>query len=88
MMEELVKMSPKGQLVVPKEIREKEKFKPSDRFMAFDVKGGILFKKVKIQDVKAEFESLARDIEKQFKEKGVKKKDVEEAIGWARKKQY
>ena len=88
MMEELVKMSPKGQLVVPKEIREKEKFKPSDRFMAFDVKGGILFKKVKIPDVKAESESLARDIEKQFKEKGVKKKDVEEAIGWARKKQY
>ena len=58
MMEELVKMSPKGQLVVPKEIREKEKFKPSDRFMPFEVKGGILFKKVKIPDVKAEFESL------------------------------
>lgn len=86
MMEELVKMSPKGQLVVPKEIREKENFKPSDRFMPFDVKGGVLFKKVKIPDAKAEFESLARDIEKQFKERGVKKKDVEEAIGWARKK--
>lgn len=86
MAEELVKMSPKGQLVVPKEIRMKEKFKPSDRFLAFDVKGGILFKKVKIPDVKVEFESLAKDIEKRFKEKSVKSKDVEEAIKWARRK--
>jgi bifunctional DNA-binding transcriptional regulator/antitoxin component of YhaV-PrlF toxin-antitoxin module len=85
MAEELVKMSPKGQLVVPKEIRAKEKFKPSDRFIAFDVKGGILFKKVKIPNVKAEFESLVKDIEKQFKEEGVKKEYVEEAIKWARR---
>lgn len=86
MVEELVKMSPKGQLVVPKEIRVKEKFQPSDRFVAFDVKGGILFKKVKIPNVKVEFESLAKDIEKQFKEKDVKKEDVGEAIKWARGK--
>ena len=86
MAEELIKMSTKGQLVVPKEIRVKEKFKPSDRFVAFDVKGGILFKKVRIPNVKAEFESLAKDIEKKFKEKGVNKSDVEEAIIWARRK--
>ena len=86
MADELVKMSPKGQLVVPKEIRMKEKFKPGDRFIAFDVKGGILFKKVKIPDVKAEFELLAKDIEKQFNKKSVKKEDVEGAIKWARRK--
>ena len=86
MAEELVKMSPKGQLVVPNEIRMKEKFKPSDRFIAFDVKGGVLFKKVKIPNVKAEFELLAKDIEKQFKEKNVNGTDVEEAIQWARRK--
>ena len=46
---ELVKMSPKGQLVVPQNIRELERFKPGDRFISFPIKEGILFKKVKIQ---------------------------------------
>lgn len=87
MEEELVKMSPKGQLVVPKEIRLSEKFKPSDRFVAFGVKGGVLFKKVSIPEVKAEFESLAREIAKQFKNRKIAEEDVEEAVKWARQKQ-
>ena len=86
MEEDLVKMSPKGQLVVPMEIRAKENFKPSDRFVAFGVKGGVLFKRVSIPDVKAEFESLSREISKQLKEREVKEKDVEEAVKWARRK--
>ena len=85
--EELVKMSPKGQLVVPREIRIKERFKPSDRFVAFGVKGGVLFKRVNIPDVKVEFESLSREIAKQFKERKIKEKDVKEAVKWARQKQ-
>lgn len=88
MKEELVKMSPKGQLVVPREIRIKEKFQPSDRFVAFDIKGGVLFKRVNIPDVRAEFGSLSREIAKQFKERKVKEKDVEEAIRWARRKRH
>ena len=55
MEEDLVKMSPKGQLVVPREIRAKEDFKPSDRFVAFGVKGGVLFKRVDIPNVKTKF---------------------------------
>ena len=86
MEEDLVKMSPKGQLVVPREIRAKENFKPSDRFVAFGVKGGVLFKRVSIPNVKVEFESLSREIAKQLKEREVKEKDVEEAVKWARRK--
>ena len=67
---ELVKMSPKGQLVVPQDIREKEGFTAGDRFVPFPVKNGILFKKVKIPDVKAEFEKVRKDIEKHLKERG------------------
>ncbi len=87
MEEELVKMSTKGQLVVPREIRLTEKFRPSDRFVAFGVKGGVLFKKVALPKVKAEFEALSKEIAKHFKEKGVKEKDVEEAVKWARQRQ-
>lgn len=87
MEEEIVKMSPKGQLVVPHEIREKENFMPSDRFVAVGIKDGVLFKRVDIPDVKLEFKSLSRDIAKHFKQRGINEKDVKEAIKWARQKQ-
>lgn len=87
MKEELVKMSPKGQLVVPRAIRIREKFQPTDRFVALGVKGGVLFKRVNIPNVRVEFESLSREIARQFKERKVKKKDVEEAIRWTRRRQ-
>jgi len=85
-MEELVKMSPKGQLVVPKDIREKEHFNPEDRFVAVRINGGVIFKRVNIPDVKVEFKSLARDIEEHFRERNINGKDVEEAIRWSRRK--
>ncbi|MBI2146317.1 hypothetical protein HYU22_03190 [Candidatus Woesearchaeota archaeon] len=83
---DLVKMSPKGQLVVPQDIRIDEGFTPGDRFVPFPVKGGILFKKVEIPDVKAEFQKLSKEIEKQFKKQRVTLDDVNEAVAWARRK--
>ena len=83
---DLVKMSPKGQLVVPQEIRDKEGFTAGDRFVPFPVKDGVLFKRVVIPDVKAEFEKLSAEIEKQFKKQKVTTKDLNEALKWKRKK--
>jgi bifunctional DNA-binding transcriptional regulator/antitoxin component of YhaV-PrlF toxin-antitoxin module len=82
--EELVKMSEKGQLVVPRRIREKEGFKSSDRFVAIEVKDGVLFKKVEIPEVKIEFESLSRDIQSHLKKRKIKESDVVEAVEWVR----
>ena len=83
---DLVKMSPKGQLVVPQDIREMEDFHPGDRFVPFPIKDGILFKKVSIPDVKLEFAKLSKEIESQFKKRKVSRKDVSEAVRWARKR--
>jgi bifunctional DNA-binding transcriptional regulator/antitoxin component of YhaV-PrlF toxin-antitoxin module len=83
--EELVKMSQKGQLVVPRRIREKEGFKSSDRFVAIEVKDGVLFKRVEIPDVKIEFGTLSRDIAAHFKKNKIRHSDIEEAVKWARK---
>ena len=83
---DLVKMSPKGQLVVSQDIRRKEGFEPGDRFVPFPVKGGVLFKKVEIPNVKAEFQKLSKEIEKQFKKQKVTPDDVNEAVKWARRK--
>ena len=80
-----VKMSPKGQLVVPQDIRQSENFEPGDKFMAISVKDGVLFKKIEMPNIKIEFEKLSKDIEKKFKGNKINKKDIEEAIKWARK---
>lgn len=83
---ELVKMSSKGQLVVPQDIRETDHFQPGDKFVAFPVDDGVLFKRVEIPKVKLNFKSLAKEIEAQFKKQKVKKSDVKEAVKWARKR--
>ncbi|HLC97445.1 MAG TPA: AbrB/MazE/SpoVT family DNA-binding domain-containing protein [Candidatus Nanoarchaeia archaeon] len=83
---DLVKMSPKGQLVVPQDLRELAGFLPGDRFAPFPVKEGILFKRIIIPDVKAEFAKLSKEIEKQFKKQGVTPRDIDEAVKWARRK--
>ncbi len=81
---ELIKMSSKGQLVVPQDIRETDHFQPGDKFVAFPIDEGVLFKKVEMPEVKLNFKSLAKEIEAQFKKQNVKKSDVKEAVKWAR----
>jgi bifunctional DNA-binding transcriptional regulator/antitoxin component of YhaV-PrlF toxin-antitoxin module len=84
-MESLVKMSEKGQLVVPDEIRKKEGFKAGDRFTALPVKDGVLFKRIEIPDVRAEFAQVAKEMREHFKKNKVTKKVLDEAIQWARR---
>ena len=84
-MEELVKMSPKGQLVVPQEIRMQENFKPRDRFIAVPIKNGVVFKRLNL-NMKAEFTSLSKELTEQFRKRKVTGQDVKEAVAWARRK--
>jgi len=83
MSEEIVKMSEKGQLVVPSEIREQAGVKPSDRFLAVPVEDGVIFKKIEL-DIDSEYEELSQNIQKRFREEDVDEDVVEDAIEWAR----
>ena len=82
---DLVKMSAKGQLVVPQSIRDSKSMEPGERFVVFPVEGGVLFKKVELPAVRLKFGSLAAEVQKHFKARGVKKSDVSGALKWARK---
>ncbi len=82
---EFVKMSDKGQLVVPQEIRASLNLNPGETFVAFPVEDGILFKKVEMPDLEAEFNKLSKEIRAKFRKNKVVKKDIKEAIKWARK---
>ena len=83
MAEEIVKMSPKGQLVVPKAIREQAGFEPSDRFIAMPVEDGVIFKKIAI-DVEAEYEQLSKHVQERFERMEIEEDEVGDAIEWAR----
>lgn len=85
MAEEIVKMSSKGQLVVPKSIREQEGFEDSDRFIAVPVEDGVVFKKIDI-DVKKEYEELTEEMRNRMEEKGLSEDEVEEAVEWAKER--
>lgn len=80
---DIVKMSAKGQLVVPECIRDEEDFKPGDRFVPVPMKEGVLFKKIKIPDVRAEFAKLSKEIEAKFKKEKVTPRTVKDAVQWA-----
>jgi len=83
--EELVKMSQKGQLVVPQYIRTQAQLKPGERFIAMPLKGGVAFKKIAMPSTRKAFESLSLEIGRQFKKGKIKRNDVIEAVAWARK---
>jgi len=83
---ELIKMSAKGQLVVPQDIRGIEGFRPGERFVAMRIKGGVVFKRVDLPNMKAEFEKISQEVVKQFRKQKIKRKDVVEAVKWAKQK--
>jgi AbrB family looped-hinge helix DNA binding protein len=83
MAEKIVKMSPKGQLVVPKAIREQIGFEPSDRFIAMPVEDGVIFKKIDI-DVEQEYDRLSQQVQERFEREDIDENAVEDAIEWTR----
>jgi bifunctional DNA-binding transcriptional regulator/antitoxin component of YhaV-PrlF toxin-antitoxin module len=84
--EEIVKMSEKGQLVVPNKIRQEAGFQPSDRFIAIPVEDGVIFKKIEI-DIDKEYTKLSKSIQERFQKEDVDESIVEDAVEWAREQQ-
>jgi AbrB family looped-hinge helix DNA binding protein len=80
---EFVKMSDKGQLVVPQDIRESLNLNPGERFVAFPIDDGVVFNRVEMP--KMDFEALAKDVARQFRKNKVRPRDVKEAIKWAKR---
>lgn len=78
-----MKMSRKGQLVVPSEIRERAGFRPSDRFIAMPVEDGVVFKKIDI-DIEKEYEELSRQVQNRFRRREIDRDEVKDAVEWAR----
>lgn len=80
---EITKLTSKGQVVIPQEIREEKKLKPGERFLVYDTEDSIVLKRVKnLQEAKSvkEFERIFAKTWKIAKSRGITRNDAEKEI--------
>lgn len=79
------KLTSKGQVTIPKPVRDRLALTPGD-YVVFEVNGDqISFDRAPVAPTE-DFESLTERIATRFKKRGITRDDVAEAIRWAREK--
>jgi AbrB family looped-hinge helix DNA binding protein len=73
------RLSSKGQVVIPEEIRTRLGLEPGAQFVVVGDRDVVILKVIQAPDL-AEFEELVGRAQKAAKRAGLKKKDVDEAI--------
>jgi len=80
---EMTKITSKGQVVIPQQIREKAGIAEGERFFVYNSEDSIILKRAKkleaSKDIK-EFENVFKSMWKTAKERKITKKDIEEEI--------
>lgn len=79
------KMSSKGQVVIPENIREKLNLKAGSQFVVMGEKGVIILKTITPPPME-EFDALITEARKKAKQAGLKKSGIQEAIAKVRGK--
>jgi AbrB family looped-hinge helix DNA binding protein len=77
------KMSSKGQVVIPEDIRKRLNLKAGSQFVVVGEKDVVIFKSIS-QPSMEEFDKLIAEARRQAKEAGLKRSDVYTAITKAR----
>ena len=77
------KMSSKGQIVIPEEIRKRLKLKTGAQFVVVGDNDVVILKSISAPSMD-EFDALIADARRQAKLAGLKQKHIEEAIARAR----
>jgi len=76
---ETTKMSSKGQVVIPEDIRKKLGLKAGSRFIVVGEKDVVILKSISAPPL-AEFDALVSKARKQANEAGLKQSDIQEII--------
>jgi AbrB family looped-hinge helix DNA binding protein len=77
------KLSSKGQIVIPEEIRNRLGLKPGAQFVVVGDRDVVILKVIQTPDM-SEFDDIVTQARKAAKRAGKKQSDVEKAIGAAR----
>ncbi len=86
---ETVKMSSKGQIVIPQEIREEIRASEGTVFAVISSKDSLILKKLTTpskEDLIKELAMIAKEGKKRLQEKGIKESDIPELVDKSRRK--
>jgi len=81
---ETTKMSSKGQVVIPEQIRNRLGLKTGDRFLVMGDKDAVILKTLSNPSMN-EFDDLIREARKQAKATGLKRSDIVNTIAKSRR---
>ncbi|HLD88792.1 MAG TPA: AbrB/MazE/SpoVT family DNA-binding domain-containing protein [Candidatus Nanoarchaeia archaeon] len=79
----LTKMTSKGQVVIPQEIREREKLKEGEKLLVFGLDGAVILKKISgLEKAKSrdDFESLLESMWETAEKRKIRRADAEQEI--------
>lgn len=79
------KMSSKGQVVIPEEVRKRLGLKPGTQFVVIGDKEAVVLKRLSPPSMD-EFDELISKARLQAKQAGIKKADIQKAVAKARSK--
>ncbi|MEE8167665.1 MAG: AbrB/MazE/SpoVT family DNA-binding domain-containing protein [Candidatus Hydrothermarchaeales archaeon] len=85
-MAEVVSVSSKGQIVIPKEIRDAMGIVKGEKFAVISDRDAILLKRLKDSDLKKRMYKLLDYFSDKFGEAGITKSDIEKEIAEARRR--
>jgi len=77
------RMSSKGQVVIPEDIRKRLKLKPGSQFVVVGENDVVILKAISPPSME-EFDALIADARRQAKEAGLKRSDISAAVAKAR----
>jgi AbrB family looped-hinge helix DNA binding protein len=80
---ETTRMSSKGQIVIPEEIRKRLGLKAGDRFLVMGDKDVVILKSISAPSM-GEFDDLIAQARKQAERAGMKRSDITEAVAKSR----
>jgi len=79
----ITKVSAKGQVVIPKDLRERLNLKEGDTLLVYSTDSMLVMRKVTKQETILSI--IAEPVRKKIKQLGVRRKDVDKAIEQARR---
>ena len=82
---ELTRISEKGQIVIPSNIRKDMNIKKSDQFMVFGEDNTVILKRIEKPAIKKTFDEIAKPLQKAAKQINLTRKDLEATIKHVRK---
>ena len=82
---EVVNLSSKGQLVIPKNMREEMGLNQMDKFVLVNDRDTIIMKRLQEEEIKSKMNSLMNEFAREFKKEGITKEDLKKEIKAVRK---